>query len=243
MPQGSKGEAVAFQDFGGTHENVTWASTSVDLGGEWGMVSVSEGTVNDVVDEDGGILQFLTATGDNDNVVLFAGPFKPSNGPMSFEARFKVADDIANTAVYGGFMQTLNKGTPVFPITVTGTTLTYTGTGGMVGLVWDSDRTTNAWLGAVGDGGAASNTPNYPTDGTEATDALVLDEFDIIRVELNPSGSAEIWHDEELVASGQTSLTPGDVFFAVLICENRTGAALEFEVDYVYASGVRNWTV
>jgi len=243
MPQGSFGNIEAWQDFGGTHEDVTWAATSVDLGGEWAMVSVNEGTLNDVTDEEGGVLQFLTDTADNDNVVLFAGPFKPSNGPVSFEARFKIADSITLGAVYAGFMETLAKATPVFPITVSGTTLTYTGTGGMIGLVWDPDRTTNAWLAAAGDGGAASNTTNYPTDGTLATDAMVLDEYDIVRVNLYPGGIAEVWHDDELVASGQTGLTDTDLFYAVLACENRSAAAEEFEVDYVYAKGVRDWTV
>ena len=244
MPQGSQGEIRAFQDFSGTHEDVAWASTSVDLGGEWGMVSVNEGTLNDVVDEDGGILGFTTDTAAADNVCLFAGLFLPNNGNISFEARFKI-DDITNGAMFGGFMESLNKATPVFPITVSGTTLTYTGSGGMVGLVWDSDRTTNAWLAAAGDGGAASNLTNYPTDGTAATDAAVNDEFDIIRVQLTSSGFAEVWHDDELVASGQTGLDTANFFYAVLFCENRNSdtSAEIFEVDYVAAKGIRDWTV
>jgi len=38
-------------------------------------------------------------------------------------------------------------------------------------------------------------------------------------------------------------LTNTDLFYAILMCETRTGAALELEVDYVYASGGRNWAV
>jgi hypothetical protein len=72
---------------------------------------------------------------------------------------------------------------------------------------------------------------------------MVVDEFDIVRVNLFPSGFAEVWHDEELVASGQTGLTATDLFYAVLVCENRTAANEEFEVDYFYAKGVRDWTV
>ena len=243
MPQGSFGEIRAFNDFQGAHGDTTWGTGEVDLSGGIGMVSVNEGTLNVVADESGGVLQFLTDTGDNDNVAIFAGVFDPSKGPLSFEARFKIADSITLGAVFAGFVETLALDTPVFPITVSGTTLTYTGSGGMLGLVWDPDRTTNAWLAAAGDGGAASNITNYPTDGTAATDAMVLDEFDIVRVNLYPSGFGEVWHDEELVASGQTGLTATDLFYGVLICENRSAAAEELEVDYIGVKGVRDWTV
>jgi hypothetical protein len=113
----------------------------------------------------------------------------------------------------------------------------------MLGLQWDSDATTNAWRACSGDGGAVSGSSNYGANGTTATDAAVADEYDIVRVELSSAGIGEVWHDDELVASGATGLTATDIFYAVLICENRTGAALEFEVDYVYAKGVRDWSV
>ena len=243
MPQGSFGTITAFNDFLGSFEDTTWAATSVDLNGGWFMVSVNEGTIQKVVDEDGGIIQFLTDTADDDNVCLLSGPYRPSNGPLTFEARFKVADDISNTAIYAGFTETLALGTPVMPAEFATATMTYNGSGGMVGLQWDSDATTNAWRALAGDGGAVGNSDNYGSNGTTATDAAVADEYDIVKVVLYPSGRAEVWHDEELVASGQTDLTATDQFYACLILENRTGAALEFEVDYVFAEGVRDWNV
>jgi hypothetical protein len=242
MPQGSFGTVTAYNDFLGSFEDVTWASTSVDLNCGWFMVSVNEGTLQKVVDEDGGILQFLTDGGDDDNVCLLSGPYRPSNGPLTLEARFKIANDIAS-AIYVGFTETMALGTPLMPAEFDTATMTYNGSGGMVGLQWDSDGTTDAWRALAGDGGAVANSDNYGANGTTATDAVVADEFDIVKVVLYPSGRAEVWHDEELVASGQTDLTATDQFYACIMCENRTGTALQFEVDYVFAEGVRDWTV
>jgi hypothetical protein len=38
-------------------------------------------------------------------------------------------------------------------------------------------------------------------------------------------------------------LTNTDLFYAILMCENRTAGNEEFEVDYVYATSARDWTV
>ena len=175
MPQGSFGTIEAFNDFTGSYEDVTWASTSVDLNGGWQLVSVNEGTIQQVVDEDGGVIQFLTDSADNDNCALIAGPFKPANGVMSFEARFKVADDVANTAIFAGFTETIAKDTPVMPAEFATATMTYNGSGGLLGLQWDSDATTNAWRATSGDGGAVSGSANYGANGTTAPDAAVAD--------------------------------------------------------------------
>jgi hypothetical protein len=72
---------------------------------------------------------------------------------------------------------------------------------------------------------------------------MVVDEYDIVRVILYPSGYAEVWHDEELVVGGATGLTASDLVYAVLMCENRSAAAIEFEVDYFHAKGQRDFTV
>ena len=243
MPQTGMKELVVWNDFLGSFEDLTWASTSLDLGGGVALISENEGTLNDVVDESGGVQQFLTDTGDNDNVALFAGVFDPSKGPVEFEARFKVADTPTACAVFAGFTETLAKGTPVMPGEFATATMTYNGSGGMVGLQWDSDASTNAWRALSGDGGGVSGSDAFGANGTAATDAMVADEYDIVRVILYPSGYAEVWHDEELVVGGATGLTTSDLVYAVLMCENRSGAAIEFEVDYFYAKGQRDFTV
>ena len=52
MPRGNFGEIRAFNDFTGIYEDVTWATSTVELGGGWGLYSVNEGTIQDVTDEE-----------------------------------------------------------------------------------------------------------------------------------------------------------------------------------------------
>ena len=247
MARGSFGRTRAFQDFLNTFEDVTWAATSVDLGEGWFMVSVNQGTLNDVTDEPGGVQQFLTAASDDDNVALLSGLYRPADGELNFEARFKVADDILNTAIYAGFTETLALGTPVMPAEFVTTTMTYRGTGGMTGFNWDSDATDNDFRALMGDGGAAVAGSG---DGTRLNKgAWVVNEYAVLQVALGPSGSsicrAGITDNNELsiVDTFTEGLTNTDLVYDILMCETRTGAALEFEVDYVYASGGRNWAV
>ena len=249
MPQGSFGEIRAFNDFTGSYEDVTWSTTSVDLGGGWGVVSENEGTLNQIVDEPGGILEFLTDTGDNDNVALYAGPFKPSDGGVVMECRFKVADDL-NFAVFAGFAETLAMDTPVTPAEYASTTMTYNG-GGTVGLQYDLDGTTDDFRAASGDGGAVTGTLQNNTvatvDSPRANQTITADEWYVCRVEIGPSGRCDYWiaHDGdgfELVESITGAITTSDNFYALLMCENRAAAAHNFQVDYVYARGFRDWS-
>jgi hypothetical protein len=244
MPQGEIRTIRAYTDFTGAFGDTTWGAGEVPLENGVGFVSVNEGTLNTVADESGGVLQFLTDTGDNDNVCLLAGPFDPSQGAIQIEARFKIADTITAAAVFVGFTETLALDTPVMPAEFATATMTYNGTGGMVGLQWDSDATTNAWRALSGDGGAVSGSADFGANGTVATEAMVVDEYDIVRVVLHPGGGADVMHDgETVIAGGTTGLTTTDLFYAVVMLENRSAAAIEFEVDYVEAVGVRDWTV
>jgi hypothetical protein len=248
MPQGSFGEIRAFTDFLSSMEDVTWASNAdLDLGGGWSMVSVNEGTIQQIVDETGGVIEFLTDTGDNDNVALFAGPFKPSDGGVVMECRFKVADDL-NFAAFAGFAETLDKDTPVMPAEYASSAMTYNG-GGTVGLQYDLDGSTDDFRAASGDGSTFSGTINgsaVTADSTRANQTITADEWYVCRIEIGPSGRCDYWiaHDSELelVASITGAITTSDLFYAVLMCENRASAAHNFQVDYVYARGFRDWS-
>ena len=251
MPRGNFGEVRAFQDFLGSYEDVTWsANADIDLNGGWFAVSVNEGTIQNVVDEEGGIVQFLTDTGDNDAIALVSGPFKPSNGGCVMEARFKIADDL-NLAVFAGFSETLNTDTPVMPAEFDTLTMTINGSGGVAGLQYDLDGTTDFFRAASGDGGAATGTNKKGTAITATTttssgQTVTADKFVVARVEISPSGRIEylLAADEDLtqVESITGAVNADDLFFAVLMLENREAAAKEFEVDYVYARGFRDWT-
>ena len=250
MPRGNFGEIRAFNDFTGTYETVTWDAATVELGGGWGLYSVQEGTIQDVKDEEGGIIQLLTDTGDNDNAALVAGPFKPSNGGCVMEARFKVADDL-NVAIFAGFSETMSVATPVMPAEYATATMSINGSGGVAGLQYDMDGTTDFFRAASGDGGAVTGTNKSGTAITATTttnsgQTVTADKFVVARVEISPSGRIDLSlaADKELtqVESITGAITASDLFFAVLMIENREAAAKEFEVDYVYARGFRDWT-
>lgn len=245
MARGSFGRIRNFQDFCGHFGDVTWASTSVDLGEGWFMVSDDEGTLNEVKDEANGVLQFLTDVGDDDSVVLASGPFRPTDGPMQVEARFKIADDLV-AATYVGFAETLSLTTPVMPAEFATATMTYNA-GGQVGINYDDDGTTDDFRACMGDGSAAvagSGNGTRLSQGTWAANQYALN-----RVVLGPDGSGHcfgaIGNANELksIADYNQGLTITDLFYAWVMCENREAAAKEFEVDYVYCEAGRNWNV
>jgi hypothetical protein len=246
--QGSFGRVEAFNDFTGGGPSGP-AGTSVPgtvnemMGGGVGFFCVNEGSFLATVDEPNGVLKVTTDTADNDNAALWAGAWSPSEGPLVFEARFKSADITLN-AIYAGFTQTLDATTPVVPAEYATTTVTYNGTGSMSGMLWDPDGTANDWRSIFGDAGViAGGTVGGALANTgEAKDA-VNDVYDIVRCEVDSSGTARNYLNGVLVAELVGAYaTTADNLHAVLIVENRSAAASVIEVDYFYASGYRDWS-
>lgn len=234
---GQFGQIRAFNDFTDPLGDVTWGTGQIHLGGGVFAVSVNEGTLNEVVDESGGVIQFLTDTGDDDNICILAGKFDPSQGGCVMETRFKVADDYG-VGIFAGFSETMALDTPVVPAEFATATMTYNGTGGMVGLQYDDDGTTDDFRAVMGDGGAAVAGSG---NGIRANATVTADRWQLVRVELNADGSGDCYLNGTLVKSFTAGLTNTDLFYACLIVENRTAAAREVEVDYFYAQSNRDW--
>lgn len=245
---GGYGKVRVWDDFLGPDNDLTWGTGTVKVG-NFGFVSVNEGTYEWTVDEPGGILAITTDTGDNDNACLMAGTFKPADGGMITEWRYKF-NSATLGSVFVGFTETLALDTPVMPAEFATATMTYNGSGGMVGLQFDTDGTTDDFRAVMGDGGAAISDSS---NGTRASATIAADSWYISRVIVNPDGSAECWHgggsDTEADAfrlvkrfNTGTLLTTTDVFYAVCMFENRSAAARVFEVDYGLAEGNRDWT-
>lgn len=249
-PQGSFGRlgnanSPAGSDFLAPDDDYTWPAGGGHIDGV-SFVSVNEGTVEFTVDEPGGILAFTTDTADNDNVVLKLGTFKPADGGMWMETRFKF-NSATLACIWVGFTETLALDTPVIPSEFATATMTYNGSGGMIGIVHDPDATTNDFRAVMADGGANTGGTDS-ANGVRANQTITADEFYLVRVEVDSDGSGRVYigHDSstlELVKEYGVGLTPTDVFYAVLGCENRSGAARVLEVDYFYAQGWRDWTV
>jgi len=104
----------------------------------------------------------------------------------------------------------------------------------------------------MGDGGAAKLDSG---NGIRSNSTLTADRWFITRVVLNTDGSAEVWHGDaghansdgiptlRLIKKFGAGLTPTDLFYAVLMFENRSAAARVFEVDYIWGEGARDWNV
>ena len=232
---GSFGRIRVFEDFLGNYVTADPTNTFSSIG-QLALISVDagNGSCTSTVDEPGGIVCINTHTDDNDNAALFAGVFKPSDGGCVMEARFKVAD-VTTAAIYCGFTETLAVTTPVMPAEFATATLTCNGSGSMVGMLSDPDATTDLWRAVAGDGGVEETVYSAAAGPTN-------DYWDVVRVEIGSDGRGDCWLNGKLIHSFTSFLTTSDIQHAVLMVENRSGAANALEVDYFYAEGARDWT-
>ena len=259
MSRGTFGEVEVFEDFTHFEDNIaaTGLATGIVYGtgyvnvGKLGLVSVNEGSLAWTIDEDGGILAITTDTGDDDNACLLAGRYRPSNGGVQTEARFKF-DSTTLTAIFAGFSETMAFDTPVMPAEFATATMTYNGSGGMMGVSFDGDGTTDDFRALGGDGGAATG---GSSNGARANETITADEWYLARTEIGTDGNGLVYvgHKGDQMDLVQVTdavqgnsftgavVTPGDQQYAVCMVENRSGAARVFEVDYVFARGFRDW--
>jgi hypothetical protein len=142
--------------------------------------------------------------------------------------------------------------TPVMPAEFATATMTHNGTGGMIGLNYDVDGTTDDFRAVMGDGGAAISDSG---NGTRANATLTADRWFEAQVILNEDGSGECWlgdsgHSDSgyinklrLIKrfSTGTLLTTTDLFYACLMIENRSAAARTLEVDLFEGNAGRDW--
>lgn len=259
MARGTFGELRVFEDFLHFEDNIaaTGLATAVVWGtgyvsvGDLGFVSVNEGSLAWTIDEPGGILAITTDTGDDDNACLIAGRFQPGaagigGGGAEMEARFKF-NGAATTfpAIYAGFTETLALDTPVMPAEFATATMTYNGTGGMLGFNMDIDGTTDDFRALIGD--AAAGGTGSGTTGVRASETLTADEWYVARVEADQAGTGRCYlghkgDQMDLIGDFTTAgITGTDQQYAVCMCENRTAAARVFEVDYMLGHGWRDW--
>lgn len=254
MAQGSFGELEIFDDFLGPDQDLTWGTGGVKVG-NFGFTSVNEGSFEWTVDEPGGIVAITTDTGDDDNACLYAGTFNAADGGVQTEWRFKVSAVTATTtAIFCGLTETLDKATPVMPAEFAAVTTTYNGTGGMAGILMDTDGAAIDFRAVAGDAGAGFILTE--PDGTVGTAALgvrcnvtvTADKWYLVRVEMDPDGKGRIYFGDastskELkeVAKWTNALGTADQMHACLMIENRDGNARVLEVDYGWAHSNRDW--
>ena len=216
-----------------------------------GLIAVNEGAYASLTDESGGVLSITTDTADNDNAALVAGKFAPRDGKMIVRSRFKVLA-IDSVGIFAGFAETMSIAAPVMPAEFATSTMTYN-PGGLIGLQFDSDGSTDDWRAVMGDGSAAISDSSQ---GIRANATNGNDSFWETEVILNEDGSGECWlgHSGNQNSSGfnkltlvkrfsaGTLLTNTDTFYAVLMVEAHNGGGAEvLETDYFYGDAGRDW--
>ncbi len=247
-----RGKIYVGSDFTGIVNDQVWGTGTLvaPLAPDLGFTSVNEGSFASTVDESGGILAITTDTGDDDNAALFAGVFAPRDGKIVMRTRFKYSN--VDCAIFVGFCETLSLVTPVVPAEFATATMTYNGTGAMVGFSYDVDGTTDDFRAVMGSGGAAISDSS---NGTRANATLTADRYFEVEVIVNEDGSAECWLGDSGHASSDGSLklrlikrfftgtliTTTKLLNAVLMIENRSGNARVLEVDYFFAEAGRDW--
>lgn len=249
------GEIEIWSDFTGDLGDVAWGTGTLvaPLASGIGFTSVNEGSFASTVDEPGGILAITSDTGDNDNAVLFAGPFLPRDGGCEMKARFKYSN--VDCAIFVGFAETIARDTPVMPAEFATATMTYN-PGNMIGFNYDVDGTTDDFRAVMGDGSAALLDSG---NGIRANATVTADRWFEAYVKVHVDGSGECWLSDlghidgdstptlRLIkhfrlSKGATTggLNTTDPIFAVLMIENRSGNARVLEIDYFGALGFRD---
>lgn len=259
MARGTYAEIKVFEDFLHFEDNIaaTGLATAIVWGtgyvsvGDLGFVSVNEGSLAWTIDEPGGILAITTDVGDDDNAVLIAGRFQPGadgvgGGGCETESRVKHnTTGAVQLAVWCGFSETMAFDTPVMPSEFATATMTYNGTGGMIGAMIDPDATTDDWRAFIGDA-AAGGTGSGAT-GVRANETITADEWYVVRTEADQAGTGRVYVGHKGVALDligdftTAGITGTDQQYAICMCENRSAAAKVLEVDYVSSRGWRDW--
>jgi|GEM_PF-6028122 len=238
IKQGSVGTFEVCEDFLGGIGEVTWGA-GVGVLGDLHYTSVNEGTFAITIDEPGGVIAVTTDTADNDNWFGFAGMFRPSDGPVWVETRIKVGNvATTQTAVNVGFYDILAKDTPVMMFEYATATMTITGSGadGAV-LMFDTDGTAITWRAASVKAAVATGTAN----GFNTGKAPVDDRWDVVRVELEPTGLARYILNGEVVQETANAVTAATNYYAIVGIENRAAGGEVLEIDYIKAGGSRDW--
>jgi hypothetical protein len=244
------GKLVFRNEFTGFYDGTTINTGATYLGGGVSLIGVEEGSIATTIDETGGVLAITTDTGDNNNHALVAGRFSPSEGTITVKARWKIGH--LTGAVFFGLQETVVIATPVMGATFSSTTMTYQDVGGLVGIQYDFDGTTDDYRAVMGDSQVAISDSS---NGIRANADVTVDRWVESVVNLYPDGSAEVYfgHVGDVNVAGEpelrlvkhfktgTLLTPTDIFTAMLMFENRSGDARTFEVDVFEGFAGRNW--
>jgi len=256
MPQSGPGVIEIFEDFIGAEWIVAETAVSGSIGslriiGD-GVAETDSGAVS--LDSDGlsGVIQLTTTNEDKHDCGLATAVMwdVALMGTLVLEARVRLPAE-ANRAVFIGFSDVATDAVSLEDDLIhgNGTTTTLTASD-LVGFHYSSEYTaTDTWHTVYNGGTATGETTSTSIEAT-GHDA-VAGEFQVLRLELAPNGTAFFYIDGKpagnsasVKASGIAGAASTSVDMAALvIVETKTTTALTLDVDYMLVRGNRDWTV
>jgi hypothetical protein len=157
--------------------------------------------------------------------------YRADAGSLGIEARLFLSA-ATGVMVFVGFTDTLPSAGLVVPVFVNGSDV-ISGAANAVGIFFDTDGLTSTKWGAGGRKASASTASSFSSDGPTAS------TFDVVRAELDASGTLTAYVNERkfaVIANAVTITTP---LVPVIYVGNRAAAARTATVDYVYVRQAR----
>lgn len=245
MAQSGPGKIHLFNDFTGPELLVATATAYADRQQSFiGDFKV----LGDLVETDTGAVALGVTSGairisgnneDGQGVALCTDLiFQPSlNSPMIVEARVQ-RQVVTAGSVFVGFCGTIAD-IVLEPLTSTGTTHTLTASH-LAGFVLDSQLTATATWHACYNGGTTTG----QTDSTKTTTGIVAvaGEYDVLRVEVFPNGTARFFINGVMESEVATAVSLTTLQGVVVGCWGTTTTAADMDVDYILVEANRDWT-
>jgi hypothetical protein len=196
-----------------------------------------------IVGLDGTVNGVIRLSGNNENgkgAAIGTGiHFSPVlNGTLVAETRVQRAAVTAGV-VFFGFCD-VNADDVAEPLTSSGTTLTLTASD-ICGFALDSQLTATATWHMPYNGGTTTGATDSTTVVSDVV--AVLAEWDILRVEIAPNGTAFWYINGELKQTVANAVSTTVVQGAYVGCWGTTSTAASVDVDYLHVSANRDWTV
>lgn len=248
MAQGGVGRIRLFDDFCGAEIPVLNAVAYGTSAGGCNYYLGDFSVKGDLAETDTGVLALGVTSGavrisgndeDGKGVAICTDlVFQPSlNAPMCIEARVNM-QALTTRSIFVGFCGTLADDVAE-PLTSTGTTHTLTASH-LCGIVMDSQLTAAAVFHACYNGGSTTG----KTDSTLTTTGIsaVAGEYDVLRVEIDPNGTARFWINEVLESTVENAVSTTTLQAALVGCWGTTSTAADMDVDYILVEANRDWT-
>lgn len=249
MPaQGGYGKIRLFHDFFGPETPLAGTGAYAAATGNQ-IVCGPFRVLGDLAETDTGVVTLSKASGyarisgndeDGKGVAIATEiAFSPVlNGPIAVECRLE-RQVLTAGVVFVGLCGTLADDVAE-PLTATGTTLTLTATD-LCGFLLDSQLTAADGLWHMPYNGGTTTGPTTSTS-VDSSVTAVLAESDIVRLEVDPNGTARWYINGSLEQTVANAVSTTALQGALVGCWGTTTTAADVDVDYFAVEANRDWT-